>query len=106
MAILHFRKFHQARKYIGNYNIVDTSRKTQTQEFIEMYNNLRAQGALDDEKIFEIALEQLADKRQPQEHREEPIRLVDDFQQAVQQQPAAPAKPTAPSVSVTDFYKE
>lgn len=92
------RKFHKARKYIGNYNITDISRKTQTQEFIEIYTNLKAEGALDDEKIFEVALEQFDNKT---------VSLVDDFKRAAQTQPP-PATPQAPgpNISVTDFYKE
>lgn len=41
---------------------MDHSRKTQTQEFIEIYNSLKAEGALDEEKIMEVGKSMLEDK--------------------------------------------
>lgn len=46
-------------KQYDTINFADHSAETKTQKFISLYNNLKAQGALDEEKIFEIALEQL-----------------------------------------------
>lgn len=43
-------------------NLFDHSRKTQTQEFIDIYNNLKAEGALDEEKIMEVGKSMLEDK--------------------------------------------
>lgn len=107
--ILNCRKFQRARKYIGNYNLTDTSRKTQTQEFIEMYTNLKAEGALDDERIFEVALEQFEQKKQSPHDREESVSLVDDFKRAAQSPPSplpTTTKAPGPNISVTDFYKD
>lgn len=43
-------------------NLLDHSRKTQTQEFIEIYNNLKNEGALDEDKIMEVGKSMLEDK--------------------------------------------
>lgn len=43
-------------------NLQDHSRKTQTQEFIEIYNSLKAEGALDEEKIMEVGKSMLEDR--------------------------------------------
>lgn len=40
----------------------DHSWKSQTQEFIEIYNSLKAEGALDEEKIMEVGKSLLEDK--------------------------------------------
>lgn len=40
-------------------NFADHKSETKTQKFINLYNKLKGQGALDDEKIFETALIQL-----------------------------------------------
>lgn len=43
-------------------NLLDHSRKTQTQEFIEIYNTLKSEGALDEEKIMEVGKSMLEDR--------------------------------------------
>ncbi|KAL5276012.1 MRPS23 family protein [Megaselia abdita] len=43
-------------------NLLDHSKKTQTQEFIEIYNNLKSEGALDEEKIMEVGKSMLEDR--------------------------------------------
>lgn len=43
-------------------NLEDYSRKTNTQEFIEIYNKLKAEGALDEENIIEVGRSMLEDK--------------------------------------------
>ncbi|XP_055323363.1 28S ribosomal protein S23, mitochondrial [Sitodiplosis mosellana] len=52
-------KLHERVKQYDTINFADHKAETKTQKFISLYTNLKAQGALDDEKIFEIALEQL-----------------------------------------------
>lgn len=46
-------------KSYESINLSDTSYETKTKKFIKLYNNLISQGALDEEKIFEVAVEQL-----------------------------------------------
>lgn len=52
-------KFHERVKQVGTVNLFDRKFKSQSQRFIELYTKFKAQGALDEEKIFEIALETL-----------------------------------------------
>lgn len=51
-----------AKSQAGIYRLSDTKYKTRTQRFIDNFNNLKNEGALDEEKIFETALEQLNQK--------------------------------------------
>lgn len=53
------RKFHSKFRQYETININDKKHETKTRKFIELYKKYQAQGALDDEKIFEVALEQL-----------------------------------------------
>lgn len=69
---------------MGSYKLTDTRRKTRTQEFIDIYNNLKAQGPLDEEKIFEVAMEQLESNKPEESSRDDSITLVDDFKQAME----------------------
>lgn len=104
ILIVPFRKFHKQTKHIDTVNLADTSRKSNAQQFIGIYNNLKGQGALDDEKIFETAQEMLkeeiqkrASSGQPgeEEYRESPG-LVSSFSEA---------KNTA-TVNIKDIFKE
>ncbi|CAD7090638.1 unnamed protein product [Hermetia illucens] len=97
-------KFHKQTKHIDTVSLADTSRKSNAQQFIGIYNNLKGQGALDDEKIFETAQEMLkeeiqkrASSGQPgeEEYRESPG-LVSSFSEA---------KNTA-TVNIKDIFKE
>lgn len=49
---------------MGTLNLSDESISTSTQLFINIYRNLKQQGALDDNKLFDIAQELLNDKLQ------------------------------------------
>lgn len=44
---------------LGTVKLNDRRNQSATQTFIDQYKNYQAQGALDDEKIFEVALEQM-----------------------------------------------
>lgn len=55
-------------------NMNDQKKETRTKKFINLYTNLKQQGALDDEKVFEVALEQF---RATDKQRKE--RLVDEI---------------------------
>lgn len=48
-------------------NLIDNKSKSRTQKFIKIYDQLKNQGPLDDEKIFEVALEQLKSVNEPKE---------------------------------------
>lgn len=45
-------------------SLFDRKRETQTQQFIKIYQGLKSQGALDEEKIFETSVELLQQQRQ------------------------------------------
>lgn len=44
-------------------NLFDRKRETQTQQFIKIYQGLKSQGALDEQKIFQTAVELLQEQR-------------------------------------------
>lgn len=49
-------------KNIGAINLSDSQFKTQTQLFIEAYRQIKSQGALDEEKIMEVAQDMVKEK--------------------------------------------
>lgn len=51
----------------GTINLSDNKSKTRTQKFIKIYDQLNEQGPLDDEKIFEVASEQLNSVKEAKE---------------------------------------
>lgn len=44
-------------------NLFDKQRETQSQQFIKIYQGLKSQGALDEEKIFETSVDLLQQQR-------------------------------------------
>ncbi|XP_061387795.1 small ribosomal subunit protein mS23 [Musca vetustissima] len=56
-------KFHKSQKQAEMVSMFDRQRKTQSQQFIQIYQGLKSQGALDEEKIFETALDLLQEQR-------------------------------------------
>lgn len=59
-------------------NLLETSQETSTQRFIDIYNNLKSQGALDEEQIFEASLDVLAEQTKtynPTKSRDKDVRL-------------------------------
>lgn len=65
--------------------------ETKTKKFIALYNDLKVQGALDEEKIFEVAMEQLNASYKPkaevlEDEIEEPmnIGLAKSFAKAIE----------------------
>lgn len=99
-------KFHERVKQYDTINFADHKAETKTQKFISLYNNLKSQGAIDDEKIFEIALEQLKSSgRQRIEVLEDEIQepvdfgLVKSFTEATANKLAAETKEKAPKPS-------
>lgn len=67
LIFIHSRNFHSKVHRHGIVNLKNHAFETQTQNFIKLYNNLKRQGALDDEKIFEVALDQLHSTPQVQQ---------------------------------------
>ncbi|XP_058059616.1 small ribosomal subunit protein mS23 [Anopheles bellator] len=55
-------KFHKSNKITYAVNLSDFKNPTATQQFIELYQNLSTQGALDEDKVYETALDLLEDK--------------------------------------------
>lgn len=77
-------RYHRATKHLGTTNLTDSRYATQTQQFIEQYERIRTQGALDEGAIFEAAADMVRDKasqdldNQPRES----LGLVDSFAEA------------------------
>lgn len=60
--IMHFyRKFHKKVQgnLLGTIKLNDRQYKSTTQKFIDLYKNYQAQGALDDDKVFEVAFQKV-----------------------------------------------
>ncbi|XP_017483292.1 PREDICTED: probable 28S ribosomal protein S23, mitochondrial [Rhagoletis zephyria] len=55
-------KFQKKEKQYEIINLLDTKRKTQTQNFIEIYQNLKSQNPLDEEKLYETSVEMLGEQ--------------------------------------------
>lgn len=70
-----YRKFHKSATQLEAVNLVWREHDTQTQELIKIYQKLKAQGALDDEKVFDTALELFSEE---QEHKKKRIRTVEE----------------------------
>ncbi|XP_055843940.1 probable 28S ribosomal protein S23, mitochondrial [Episyrphus balteatus] len=107
-------KYHKMIKSYEQINLADTKRETNTQQFIAIYNNLKSQGALDEEKILETAKqlldEKLASRRASNttesEVEKEPsvgAGLTDSFSDAKRAKESA--SPTA-TVDIKDLFKE
>ncbi|KAH8335948.1 hypothetical protein KR074_012585 [Drosophila pseudoananassae] len=57
-------KLHRENKPQETISLLDNRRSSQSQQFVQIYQNLKTQGALDDQKIYETALDLLAEQRQ------------------------------------------
>ncbi|XP_017855258.2 probable 28S ribosomal protein S23, mitochondrial [Drosophila busckii] len=89
-------KLHKHNKPTETISLFDHKRSTQSQQFVQIYENLRAQGALDEQRIYETALDLLAEQRQQAkgteaveeslEETEAKSTLLSDFQDAGEQQ--------------------
>lgn len=81
--------------------------KTDTQEFISIYNELKAQGPLDEERIIETAKELLDEKLQnrrlkklDEQSQTNTSSLVENFSEAKK------SSVTTPSVSISEIFKD
>nr|XP_019551126.2 28S ribosomal protein S23, mitochondrial-like [Aedes albopictus] len=98
-----FHKLQTRSQFLTN--LADMRNKTATQHFIEIYQQLQQQGALDEEKVFETAQEMLEQKlgQLKLERTATP-----PMQQKQQQQPAQAGaeQPEAKTVQLQDIFKE
>ncbi|KAM8715199.1 hypothetical protein ACLKA7_002273 [Drosophila subpalustris] len=124
-------KLHKQNKPNETISLFDQKRGTQSQQFIQIYEQLRSQGALDDQRIYETALDLLAEQRtqsrvdSPEESLELAISeqldtgkstLLSDFQDAggqQKQQPATPpvsgkakAKESSVGINIDSLFKD
>lgn len=102
------RKYHKLMRNVGSVNLLDRDHKTQTQLFIDEYKQLKSQGALDEDKIIEVAQDIVRDKlRERFESQKETIGLVSSFTEATKVQPAPkPENPTAktPTIDLKNIF--
>lgn len=86
-------------------NLQDTNFKTKTQTFIEIYNKLKAQGALDDEKVFETSKDLLQQELEEQYNKNkeagQSMGLLSSFSEANQTQ----GQGKGSSVKLDDIFK-
>ncbi|XP_017152943.2 probable 28S ribosomal protein S23, mitochondrial [Drosophila miranda] len=57
-------KLHKQNRPNETISLFDNKRSTQSQQFMQIYENLKSQGALDEQRIYETALDLLAEQRQ------------------------------------------
>ncbi|KAH8410203.1 hypothetical protein KR009_008120 [Drosophila setifemur] len=101
-------KLHKQNRPQETISLYDNKRSTQSQQFVQIYQNLQNQGALDDQKIYETALDMLAEQRQqsrleasPEETTSEldaetKITLLSDFKEALENRQTKYSPPVAP----------
>ncbi|XP_030376927.1 probable 28S ribosomal protein S23, mitochondrial [Scaptodrosophila lebanonensis] len=117
-------KYHKERTHNETINLFDHKRSTQSQQFIQIYEDLKTQGALDDQRIYETALDLLAEQRQqsrPESASENfaPIdevevvepktTLLSDFQEAGGREKAAsgtPKKDAGSGINIDSLFKD
>lgn len=78
-------RYQRQTKHLGTTNLNDTRHATQTQQFLEQFGRIQAQGALDEDAIFEAAAELVRDKVISLELDAEPresFGLADSFSEA------------------------
>lgn len=91
---------------------MDNRRSTQSQQFVQIYQNLKSQGALDEQRIYETALDLLAEQRQqsrletasaeenlPELDAEVKTQLVSDFKEAAGNQQSSTSSSSSPAPS-------
>ncbi|KAH8279693.1 hypothetical protein KR054_001693 [Drosophila jambulina] len=110
-------KLHKHNKPQETINLLDHRRTTQSQHFVHIYQDLKSQGALDEQRIYDTALDLLAEQRQqsrletsaaeenlPDLDAEVKTQLVSDFKEAAsyQQTTASSSSSPAPSKAKKD----
>ncbi|XP_055677898.1 28S ribosomal protein S23, mitochondrial [Lutzomyia longipalpis] len=90
-------KFHKLSKTQGSLNLLDTRNKTHCQLFIEIYNKLKEDGALSEEKILDTAQIKLEEMIQ-QEKLSKGTGLLSSFTEAK-------GKQETKNVNISDLFK-
>ncbi|XP_017056735.1 probable 28S ribosomal protein S23, mitochondrial [Drosophila ficusphila] len=108
-------KLHKQNKPQETISLFDHKRSTQSQQFVQIYQDLKAQGALDEQRIYETALDLLAEQRQqsrlesttseeslPDLDPESKSQLLSDFKEAVGTQQTKSATSPGPPKAKKD----
>ncbi|EDW57546.1 small ribosomal subunit protein mS23 [Drosophila virilis] len=121
-------KLHKQNKPHETISLFDNKRATHSQQFLQIYEQLKSQGALDDQRIYETALDLFAEQRKQtrtdvaEENQlagdsepEEPSKstLLSDFQEAGEQQlqqqqttPGKEKKESTPAINIQSLFKD
>ncbi|XP_062140428.1 small ribosomal subunit protein mS23 [Drosophila sulfurigaster albostrigata] len=121
-------KLHKQNRPNETISLTDHRRNTQSQQFVQLYENLRSQGALDEQRIYETTLDLLAEQRQQlrsEERADDNLgtlpndeletnksSLLNDFQQAEEQQTTTPtstpgkAKKEGVGINIDSLFKD
>ncbi|XP_059619725.1 small ribosomal subunit protein mS23 [Phlebotomus argentipes] len=94
-------KFHKFSKTQGMVTLSDTKNKTHCQTFIEIYNKLKEDGALSEEKILETAQIKLEEVIQEQKLNRGDSGLLSSFTEAKTRQ----ERQESANVNITDIFK-
>ncbi|XP_017037344.1 small ribosomal subunit protein mS23 [Drosophila kikkawai] len=108
-------KLHKQNRPQETINLLDHRRTTQSQHFVKIYQDLKSQGALDEQRIYDTALDLLAEQRQqsrldtaaaeenlPELDAEVKTQLVSDFKEAASNQQITSSTSPAPSKARKD----
>lgn len=95
-------KYHKNNKHVGSVDLSDRKYRTQTQQFIESFNRIKAQGALDDNQIYEAAVDIVKDKlsKDYDNHPKESIGLLSSFSEAKS------SAEVAPNIDIKNIFKD
>ncbi|XP_053681157.1 28S ribosomal protein S23, mitochondrial [Anopheles nili] len=94
-------KFHKTSKAPFAVNLQDFKNRTPTQQFVEIYQNLSLQGALDETKVFETALDLYEDKLRQQKEK----RSAESSTQELPKHSPAP-EDSGKTVKVQDIFND
>uniref|UniRef100_A0A182XW93 Small ribosomal subunit protein mS23 n=1 Tax=Anopheles stephensi TaxID=30069 RepID=A0A182XW93_ANOST len=95
-------KFHKSGKATFATNLLDTNNLTPTQQFIGIYQHLSTQGALDEQKVFETAIDLLEDKMRQQRADKRPAESATVEQVELSSKPEDSGK----TVQLQDIFKD
>ncbi|XP_023172256.1 28S ribosomal protein S23, mitochondrial [Drosophila hydei] len=116
-------KLHKQNKPHETISLFDQKHRTQSQQFLQIYDQLKSQGALDDQRIYETALDLLAEQRQKSQPEaveeqlqlEQPNKstLLSDFQEAdhqkhqqQEQEQTKPSKAKPEGINISSLFKD
>uniref|UniRef100_A0A182QUL5 Small ribosomal subunit protein mS23 n=1 Tax=Anopheles farauti TaxID=69004 RepID=A0A182QUL5_9DIPT len=96
-------KFHKSGKATFAVNLLDNINRTPAQQFIEIYKNLSSQGALDEEKVYDTAMDLLEDKMRQQRTEKKTSESI-----VTEQQPKSSFTPadSGKTVQLQDIFKD